>query len=106
MIRLDNEFVRSLGLDSGEVGPANRLRRSFYETLELRVGRRLASRMSLRELDQFEDYIVRNDEAGALAWLDRHQPDYRLVVQEEFDLLRSMLRSRIQSRRAQIGLEE
>ena len=42
----------------------------IYETLEMRVGMRLAEQMTNEQLDEFERFIDANDEAGALKWLE------------------------------------
>jgi hypothetical protein len=64
----------------------------IYETLELRVGMRLADQMSDSQLDEFEGFIDRNDESGALKWLESNFPHYKDVVGEELDKIKSEIR--------------
>lgn len=60
----------------------------IYETLEMRVGMELAKQMSDAQLNEFEEFINRNDEAGALKWLESNFPNYKDVVAEEFEKLK------------------
>lgn len=60
----------------------------IYETLEMRVGMELAKQMSDQQLNEFEEFINRNDEAGALHWLETNFPNYKDVVAAEFEKLK------------------
>ncbi len=70
MFKLDDDFLASVGLSAlpSEQKPA--MLRHIYETLELRVGMKLAEQMSEQQLDEFEGFIDRKDDAGALKWLE------------------------------------
>lgn len=65
----------------------------IYETLELRVGMKLAEQMSDAQLDEFESFIDRNDEAGALKWLETNFPDYKQVVASELENLKNEIKT-------------
>lgn len=54
----------------------------------MRVGTRLSEGMSDDLLAEFEKLIEARDEAGALAWLEQHRPDYKTVVGEELERLK------------------
>lgn len=88
MFQLDDKLLHELGL--GELPPTekNKMLAHIYETLELRVGMRLAEQMTDAQLDEFESYIDRKDEAGALKWLETNFPNYKQVVAEELDKLK------------------
>jgi hypothetical protein len=88
MFKLDNNFLISLGLGALPIDEKNKLLAHIYETLELNVGMKLAEQMSEQQLDEFEAYIGRNDEAGALQWLESNFPSYKQVVAEELEKLR------------------
>jgi predicted RNA-binding Zn ribbon-like protein len=60
----------------------------IYETLEMRVGMELAKQMTDAQLLEFEEFINRNDEAGALRWLETNFPNYKEVVAAEFEKLK------------------
>lgn len=92
MFKLDNNLLIELGL--GDLPPAekNRMLQHIYETLEMRVGMKLAEQMTNDQLDEFEGFIDRNDEAGALKWLESNFPDYKQVVAQELESLKSEIR--------------
>ncbi|GAC1388347.1 MAG: hypothetical protein NVS1B7_3050 [Candidatus Saccharimonadales bacterium] len=88
MFKLDDNLLKELGL--GELPPEekNRMLAQIYETLELRVGMKLAEQMTNEQLDEFEGYIDRQDEAGALKWLETNFPNYKAVVGQELETLK------------------
>jgi hypothetical protein len=88
MIKLDDDLLQELGLASLPPEEKKKLLAHIYETLEMRVGMKLAERMSDAQLTEFEQFIDRNDEAGALHWLESNFPDYKDVVASEFDVLK------------------
>jgi predicted RNA-binding Zn ribbon-like protein len=61
----------------------------ILETLEMRVGMELAKGMSNQQLDEFEAFINKNDEEGALRWLETNFPNYKQVVASQLDKLKS-----------------
>lgn len=93
MFKLDNNFLKELGLDSLPAHEKNNMLAHIYETLEMRVGVRLASGMSDAQLDEFESYINKNDESGALKWLETNFPNYKDVVAEELGKLKEEVKA-------------
>jgi hypothetical protein len=89
MLKIDNDLLVELGLGSLPDGDKNSLLRHIYETLEMRVGMRLADQMSNEQLDEFEKYFEAKDDAGAFKWLETNFPNYKDIVQQEFDKLRA-----------------
>lgn len=71
------------------VDEKNKLLQTIYERLEMNVGMRLAEKMTDQQLDEFEGFIDRNDEAGALRWLETNFPNYKQVVAEELEKLKT-----------------
>lgn len=57
MIRIDDSLLEELGLLALPKEERDKLLRQIYETLEMRVGMRLAERMSDPQLDEFERFI-------------------------------------------------
>lgn len=92
MFKLDNNFLKELGLDSLPSDEKSKMLAHIYETLEMRVGVRLASNMTDSQLDEFESFINKNDEAGALKWLEGNFPNYKDVVSEELEKLKNEIR--------------
>lgn len=101
MIRLDDNLLTELGL--GSLPPAERqaLLAHLLETLELRVGMRLAAQLSDQQLDEFEALLPTpqdsattkaDKERSALSWLETHFPDYKAVVSEELEKLKAEIK--------------
>jgi len=88
MIKLDDNLLTELGLQSLPAEEKRALLRQIYETLEMRVGTTLARQMTDAQLDEFESFINNNDEAGALRWLESNFPNYKDVVSQEFEVLK------------------
>jgi len=92
MFRLDNNLLEELGLGAMPAEEKNRMLQHIYETLEMNVGVKLAEQMSNEQLDEFEGYIDRNDEAGALKWLETNFPNYKQVVADELEKLKAEIK--------------
>ncbi len=92
MFKLDNNFLIELGLGALPADEKNKMLAHIYETLEMNVGMKLAEQMTDAQLDEFESYINRNDEAGALKWLESNFPNYKDVVAAELDKLKNEIR--------------
>lgn len=88
MIKLDDNLLQELGLGSLSPEEKKKMLAHIYETLEMRVGMELAKQMSDSQLNEFEEFINRNDEAGALQWLEANFPNYKEVVAAEFEKLK------------------
>ncbi|MCA9348754.1 hypothetical protein KC878_01255 [Candidatus Saccharibacteria bacterium] len=93
MFKLDNNFLNDIGLGSLPDQDKAAMLRHIYETLELRVGMRLAEQMTDAQLDEFEAFIDKNDEAGAKQWLDTNLPQYKQVVAEELEKLKNEIKA-------------
>jgi predicted RNA-binding Zn ribbon-like protein len=89
MFKLDEQFLKDIGLGSLPASEKNRMLKDIYETLEMRVGMKLADQMTDQQLDDFEEYINRKDEAGAVKWLETNFPNYKQTVSDELDKLKN-----------------
>ena len=92
MIKLDDDLLKELGLDALPADEKKKFLAHIYETLEMRVGMKLAEQMSDAQLTEFEQFIDRNDEGGALKWLEGNFPNYKDVVAEEFEKLKNEIK--------------
>jgi hypothetical protein len=92
MIKLDDNLLQELGLGALPPEEKKKMLAHIYETLEMRVGMELAKQMTDAQLMEFEQFINRNDEAGALQWLESNFPNYRDVVAAEFEKLKAEIR--------------
>jgi hypothetical protein len=89
MLKIDNSLLQEVGLGTLPDTEKNSFLRHVYETLEMRVGIRLADQMSNEQLDEFERYFEAKDDAGAFKWLETNFPNYKEIVQQEFDKLKA-----------------
>jgi hypothetical protein len=88
MLKIDGNLLCDLGVsDDLPLEQRNMMLRWIYETLEMRVGMCLADQMSNRQLDEFEAYFEARDDQGAFTWLETNFPNYKDIVQEQFDNL-------------------
>ena len=88
MIRIDENLLVELGLGGLPAQEKQPFLKHIYETLEMRVGMKLAEQMTESQLDEFEAFIDTNDEAGALKWLESNFPNYKQVVVDELEKLK------------------
>jgi hypothetical protein len=100
--KLDNDLLEELGLAA--LGPDEKqaMLRQILETLEMRVGTTLASKMTEAQLDEFERLMpaegddqaaVQQKEQQALQWLESNFPNYKQVVNDELEKLKSEIRA-------------
>lgn len=89
MLKIDNSLLQEVGLGGLPAADKNSFLKHIYETLEMRVGIRLADQMSNQQLDEFERYFEAKDDAGAFKWLETNFPNYKDIVQQEFDKLKA-----------------
>lgn len=75
MIKLDDEFLESVGLSGLPVADRQSFLQSLYSELELRVGVALSEGLSERQLDEFESFIDR-DPQSMIEWLELHRPNF------------------------------
>ena len=92
MVRLDASLLADVGLKRLVADEANVMLAHIVETLELRVGTRLADDMSDAQLDEFEVFFEAKDDAGAFQWLETNFPEYKKVVRDELEALKVELR--------------
>lgn len=88
MFKLDDNFLAELGLATLPPEEKKKMLAHIYETLELRVGMKLAENMSDAQLDDFEKLMDSGNEAGALTWLETNVPNYKEVVASELEVLK------------------
>jgi len=93
MLKIDNNLLQELGLDELPTEEKNKMLKHIYDTLEMRVGMKLAEKMTDKQLDEFEEFINKNDEAGALHWLETNFPNYKQVVADELTALKQEIKA-------------
>ena len=93
MIKLDDNFLAELGLATLPAEEKKAMLGQIYETLEMRVGTKLAQNMSDAQLAEFEQLMDANDEAGAFKWLQTNVPNYKEVVAQELETLKQEVKA-------------
>lgn len=93
MLKLDNNFLEELGLGGLPEDEKKKMLAHIYETLELRVGMKLAENMTDAQLDEFEKLAEANDEDASLKWLEKNAPNYKEVVMNELEKLKEEVKS-------------
>lgn len=93
MFKLDDNLLQELGLGNLPTEEKNKMLTHIYETLELRVGMSLAQQMTDAQLDEFEQLANKDDQKGALTWLETNFPDYKKVVASELEALKNEIKS-------------
>lgn len=89
MLHLNNQLLEEIGLGTLSPDDKKAMLQHIYETLEKRVGTRLASQMSETQLDEFEQFVKSQDDNGAFHWLESNFPNYKDVVADEFEKLKN-----------------
>jgi hypothetical protein len=89
MLKIDNNLLEEVGLGALPPNEKRELLNHIYETLEMRVGMRLADQMTDEQLNEFEVYFNNKDDAGAFRWLETNFPNYKEIVNEEFEKLKA-----------------
>jgi len=75
MFRLDDQFLKDIGLDTLPEEQKKPFLQHIYSELELRVGTRLSDGLSDDQLEEFEKIIDR-DQEKIQNWLAEHAPNY------------------------------
>ncbi len=74
-MNLDDKFLEEIGLGALPEAEKPKMRAHIYETLEMRVGMRLASGMTSQQLNEFESFVS-GDVARARTFLGTWKVDW------------------------------
>lgn len=91
-IQIDDKFISELNLGDLPEAEKTQLVGQIRETLEMRVGMKIAEAMSEAQLKEFEGFMEAGDEKGAMEWLSTNYPSYRQVVKDELERLKSEIK--------------
>ena len=94
MIKIDLKLLDELGLGDLADDAKTSLLEHLYNELELRVGTTIAQELDENQLDEFESLVDENKEAEALKWLEDNYPNYKKVVEAEFEKLKTEIKSK------------
>ena len=87
-LRIDDGLLEEVGLVALPQSEKAALLKHIYETLEMRVGMRLADQMTNAQLDEFERFFNAQDDTGAFQWLESNFPNYKDIVADEYGKLK------------------
>lgn len=93
MIQLDEKFLKEFGLAKAPRADQQAFIGTFYQTLDNRVGMRLASKLSERDLEQFNTHMKGKQPEAAADWMNEHFPEHTKIVQEEFNKLKQEIKA-------------
>ena len=89
---LNEELLTDLGVQFNSNFEGQQQLRWIYNTLELRVGTRIAELMLQEQLEEFEAIADDNDQVAALDFLETDFPEYRAIVRETFAELKAQIK--------------
>lgn len=100
-LKLDDNFLKDLGLDGLPDEQKQAFLQHVLETLELRVGTKLSEGLSDAQLEDFEKLtplpedqpeVAQHKQGLALKWLETNRPDYKQVVADELAKLKEEIK--------------
>jgi len=89
VIKLDYTLLEELGLGGLDKEVKDSLLSTMYERLELNVGTVIAADLTDAQLKEFEQLIDKDDQQAALGWLQANYPNYKKVVEQELNKLKT-----------------
>lgn len=89
MISFDRALLAEVGLGELPADRAGAMLDYLELTCQIHVGERIAARLTNEQLDEFEPIFEADDEEAAQAWLEQALPDYRSIVENEFEVLKN-----------------
>lgn len=90
MIRVDDDFMREVGLEKMPPEEKAEFMKDAEEELEIRIGQEIGSKMTEEQMEEFE---VMTDAVMAAEWLEEHIPDYREMAKRIFDEFKAEIRA-------------
>jgi len=99
-IQIDDSFMSDLGLANASDDQKQALMTQILQTLEMRVGTRLAEELSDDQIDEFEQLTPTEDDTPEVVeqkqmqmteWLKTNHPNHEAVIAEELDTLKGEL---------------
>ncbi len=88
MFKLDDNLLKDLGLGDLPPQEKNKMLAHIYETLEMRVGMKLAEQMSNEQLDDFERFID-GDVSYARGYLDNNKAGWEQASEYQASLAKA-----------------
>lgn len=99
-LKLEPDLLWDTGFKSLTRAQVSDILAEIYDTLELRVGHRIAEKLDVNQLATFERIVAGHDEADALAWLRKTVPTYQDTVRSEYSHIVNTLRNAAELRKS------
>lgn len=93
MIKLDAEFLASVGLADLPRDLHSKMLNHIYDMLQVMVGQEITAALSSSQIAEFNAVYARGGDAATLQWLESARPDYKDVVDRNADSLKQAIRS-------------
>ena len=90
MIRVDDDFMREVGLENMPAEEKAEFMRDAEEELEVRIGQTIGEKMTNEQIEEFE---LMTDAVMAAEWLDENVPDYREMTEKVFADFKAEIRA-------------
>ena len=87
-MKINEYYLASIGIRFKTKEETQAFAEIVQSELEIRIGSVMASRLSDEQLDEFDLYI---DQSDAGEWLEENCPDYRDIVDNEFERMEEEL---------------
>jgi hypothetical protein len=81
MIRIDEDWLKKQGVKETNQPKLKSLVALALNELELRIGSKLAEKLTQAQIDEFENMDI--DENKRIEWLEKAYPDYRKITRQE-----------------------
>jgi hypothetical protein len=91
---IDQAFLEEVGIKIADAKKRQEKIDELSDDLEMRVGNAIARDLSEDQLDEFEEIIEKDGGEAALEWLEDAYPDYKIVVDTQFKIMRAELKSK------------
>ena len=81
-MRIDDDFMKEVGLAEMPEAEKQEFMRHAQEELEVRVGQEIGAGFSEEQMDAFDEI---NDLSEAAAWLDANAPEFREIARRVYE---------------------
>lgn len=88
-VKLDDKLLEELGLDKFEEAEKDKILAKINQSLELRIGSRIAQKVSEEELKKFTELAESGKDEEAAKWLKKQVPDYQQIATEELEKIKT-----------------
>lgn len=88
-VKLDDKLLEELGLDKFEEAEKDKILAKINQSLELRIGSRIAQKVSEEELKKFTELAESGKDEEAAKWLKEQVPDYQQIATEELEKIKT-----------------